>query len=63
MKPILVIKHFAGVEIHILGPLKWKTNGLCFIVVAIDYSTKWMELQSLILKDYEVIVQIFFYRL
>lgn len=62
MKPTLVTKHFARVEIDVLGLVKWMTNGLCFIVVAIDYSTKWMELQPSILEDYEVIVQIFFDR-
>ena len=47
LNPILVTRSFEKIGIDLVGPLPITTNGNRYIVVAIDYLTKWAEARAI----------------
>lgn len=50
----------AQVGIDLMGPLIPSTKKHRYVIVAIDYFTKWVEVKPLQLKDWDLVAQFFF---
>jgi hypothetical protein len=57
LQPIPVGQPFEKVGIDLMGPLAITATRKCYIIVAIDYLTKWIEARAITAKEAEKVTQ------
>jgi hypothetical protein len=56
LNPILIVKIFYVWGIHFMGPFP-NSYGNLYILVAVDYVSKWVEAVACKINDHKVVVQ------